>query len=466
MVEWLIAIKQAFDDAFADLAGWVFLRWTALSTLIDERNPVLWARWLLPWAVVLSLVVLTLRYRKLPARWATRALVLLARHPRIQAGAMVRLATLLQSILPITLVLWVCERLVLWLPLWPQDLVWLRQSGAWVGAMLWLGNLLHGLVRPISRGRPALLPVGEHEAERVLRQFRWAAAGLLALVAVRGVLHMNWPDDSGLNVEWVIAALDVSYGFGLLLGLGLGWRQTLAQAWQERAGAGLDARMANLMDRRILGTSFFGVAILRLLGGTVVAALLGALQKGGVTAVVQAFLLRQRRPVEQTVPRGGLPLLSAYRSEFSPAALGPNNPALGLLRNKTLGPPLDAIQAWRERDSQEGSMVMVAEKGGGKSSLLWQIESELGELPVLRDAFVERALSESAVIDKLRTLVGCKGDGPEALIETLMLGPMRVVLLDDAHNVFLRTIDGYSGFGRPGTGGQCHRFTGLLGRHL
>ncbi len=101
-----------------------------------------------------------------------------------------------------------------------------------------------------------------------------------------------------------------------------------------------------------------------------------------------------------------------------------------------------AIERWREQ--KQSSFIVYGHRGTGKSTLLNIVRERL---------FAEVSIAHETLIQKLTTTAGLtyylsmrlghpEAKSFEALGEALLEGPQRVILLEDCHHLFFRTIGG------------------------
>ncbi len=105
------------------------------------------------------------------------------------------------------------------------------------------------------------------------------------------------------------------------------------------------------------------------------------------------------------------------------------------------------VARW-QKSRVDGSLVVLGDKGQGKTTLLGMIRDALEDIPVVEHIIRKKVVTEQALVDDLAPSFGLEPGSVDlkALIAHLQAGPERVVLVDEAHNVFLRTNGGFKAF--------------------
>jgi hypothetical protein len=113
------------------------------------------------------------------------------------------------------------------------------------------------------------------------------------------------------------------------------------------------------------------------------------------------------------------------------------------------GLPQLLAEARRLVEGGDGTTVaLVAERGGGKTSWLDEAERKLDFVHVDRAAVEERPDPEALVPWLARTLGIDEARSADALVERLLAGPPRVVLLDGGQNLMKRSVGGTATYER------------------
>jgi hypothetical protein len=106
----------------------------------------------------------------------------------------------------------------------------------------------------------------------------------------------------------------------------------------------------------------------------------------------------------------------------------------------------DQFARWREKRT-DSSVVVIGEKGMGKTTLLAMLSRRCADVEVNHVTLVDRLVTASLLARTFSRELGVDStDHVDALVKSLLAGPERLVLVDDTQNVFLRVVDGYQGF--------------------
>lgn len=112
-------------------------------------------------------------------------------------------------------------------------------------------------------------------------------------------------------------------------------------------------------------------------------------------------------------------------------------------------PPLETIkemfESWK-KDKSDGSVVLVGEAGMGKSTILNQLEVELGE-PVMHGRLLTKITHTKNLAGTLARILDLPGEGDisseSELVSAVFDEERRVIALDNCHNLFLRKVGGF-----------------------
>ncbi len=125
--------------------------------------------------------------------------------------------------------------------------------------------------------------------------------------------------------------------------------------------------------------------------------------------------------------------------------MGDDGPLL-LPREEPVRQILDQLARWRETRA-DGSLVLLGEKGQGKTTLLALTARKVKDIPCVRHVLARKVYGPAELAESLAPALGMDpGISLEALARGLQEGPERVILLDEAHNTFLRVVGGFSAF--------------------
>jgi hypothetical protein len=310
----------------------------------------------------------------------------------------------------------------------------------WCGLYIVGARVLSGLTRPVSRSRPALLAVSEASSDRLARTYRGLGA-VVSLVIVdevaAGFLGVG-------RLRTLIEVLFWTWLVGWAVWAAVVWRSVLAASWAKVGSQG-EAQLAGWMTGSRLGFVLSPLAAARIAGARLAAAIRAALAARGFFEYVRAKLLRRMaRDVDSELSREELP--ERYTREFPLYPLLGEGDAVVLPRTGPVDDVLSQIDAWR-KERVDGSLVLLGEKGLGKTTLVGQVARRISELPALEHSVVRKIIEE----EKLARSLGPLFDAQDArTIDDVIAAAERrgecVVLLDEAHNLFLRTIGGYRAF--------------------
>jgi len=319
-------------------------------------------------------------------------------------------------------------------------------------AFLWLWlyvfgrQVLMGLTRQVSRGRPALIAASPAAVELV--KVTYGRVGLM--LALVEIAHAWCADFLGAGA---LRTLILWFAWLWLLGWGVwaafAWRAPLGRALGRlHAEGSAGGRLGATLARTAWATPLVPPALLWLvLAG---AWSLGArlLRGGNLGSYLRARALKRRS--QKAMATGAVeetrPLPEDYLAEFPLYPLQGDDEALVLPREELLQEVFDQVKTWRA-DRRDGSLVLLGEKGAGKTTLLNLLGQRLTSLPVSQHTFARKLLDEKAMAADLAQALGLEeSKSSGGLAAQLNKGPERVVLLDEVHNLFLRVVDGYEAF--------------------
>jgi DNA-binding transcriptional ArsR family regulator len=105
------------------------------------------------------------------------------------------------------------------------------------------------------------------------------------------------------------------------------------------------------------------------------------------------------------------------------------------------------VESWRGGDDTTNSLALFGHKGTGKSTLLERLGSDWGELRVIAGKVHGKCTKVDDVAKLFGDLLQCDmSSGMGGFLESVAKMPPTLVLLDDAHNLVLRTQGGFGGF--------------------
>jgi hypothetical protein len=374
----------------------------------------------------------------------------LARIPvfRGRVGLLVRLSGLLQSALP-GLMGWVALHISLaWIDADTPIAHAIRALALPVVLYILGRQLIVGATRRITRGRPALIELRPETLQRL--QSTYATIGIVVAVAyaLDGIVRVIV--GSGL----VVSLLD---GFALLwvgvwaLFEAHRWRLALSKNWTaltpEVDPPSRERRVANWMGQTRLGAVLSPVALLRVVATPVARVFSGFASGTGLVQSLRAQWLRRRSSRSESTTNDKRPELPPEYLEAFPLypILGEDD-SLIVARTDILDQIVNQWKGWQETRA-DGSLVLIGEKGAGKTTLAAQIAHRANGPGLVQHTIAGKPTTRDRLVSDLAKAFGCPATTDMAkLTEFLSDGEDRLILLDEAHNVFLRHVDGYGAY--------------------
>ncbi|MEM7410079.1 MAG: ATP-binding protein [Myxococcota bacterium] len=366
----------------------------------------------------------------------------------IRYGTIVRWSGLFESVLPVVFA-YVAFRLALAI-LGPDSLpaAVLRTVGTPL-LWYWLGlRVLLGLTQRITPGRPALIEVRKVTRDRLevtYARLGWFIAiaavldGIARLVIGEGMI-VTLVDGIALLWVGVWAAWEA-----------FSWRVPLAEAWAARGTTdaetppSFEVRVAGWMQRSRWGCLLSPVALVRVFLARLADGLRELSRRTDLAELLAARRLRRAAKNEDVGKNAGDPEVpDEYLKEFPLRPILGEDDAVLLPREEVVSEILGQLATWRESRS-EGSVAIVGEKGSGKTTLAALVARRVDdELVVVQHTLRGKPMGADELFRALSPNLPVNGASDlEEWIDGLCAGPERVVLLDEAHNAFLRTVGGY-----------------------
>ncbi|HUU00009.1 MAG TPA: ATP-binding protein [Myxococcota bacterium] len=305
---------------------------------------------------------------------------------------------------------------------------------------------LLGLTRQVARGRPALLRVAPATV-RLLRVTYGRLGLVMALAGTVAECSRLWLGTGTLSllVRWIAWIWLLGWAVWAMFG----WRQTLSQALSARTKEGSRARRAaDFMSAKKTGALLSPLAFSYVLLAWIAGGIYRLLVKGGLFTWMRARSLRKmsRRAAEKTAGEAPQQLPERYLKEFPLYPILGDEGAVLLPREDLLKVTIEQIESWKGT-TREGSLVMVGEKGAGKTTLLALLGRRIKGLSVVDHTLPRKLITEKGLLEELAPALGLEqAANTGALAAYLNKGDERVVMLDEAHNLFLRTVGGYEAF--------------------
>lgn len=363
-------------------------------------------------------------------------------------GFLVRASGLVQSILP---------PFFLFVSLWTARAVLGAEApmGRLLSAILfplaayWFGReLLLGATRRITPGRPALIEVRPWTLARLSKTY--ATLGLVIAIGamIDGVARIAVGAGRLASLVAIVVAVWVAVW---AVWEAIRWRVPLADAWRRllapaepEAKPDVERACVVWMEKSRLGFLLSPVAILRVAVTPLIKMASGLASGTSVVKSLRARLLRRRsKSSEPTTPEKAKAVPQEYLDSFPLHPVLGEDDALILPRQGILDEVFTQLKRWQDTRTQ-GSLVLVGEKGSGKTTLAAQVARKISETEVQTVTIQGKPTTAIELVQALGASLGFEGiESPQALNDALCAGEDRVVLVDEAHNVFLRKVDGF-----------------------
>ena len=449
-IRWLSDARLELLEAKDGIIDWAQARWKVV------RGPDRPEGWLggLVWVVSCFLLFwLMLRFRA-ALKTGLRALVrvvVIAPIARRTAGAAVRWGVLAEAVIGPA---WTLAAGLIAFELMDRalpELFALRAAFVWWMSYRLVAQTIVGLTARAGPGRPPLLPA---DAETTaLLELTWQRIGLpVVITGFVDEVARAW------LLGGVVSAIFRSALWILLAGWALwslvAWRPRLANWWLAcTPDGGLEDRLAKWYAGSAVGALLSPAVMLRLLLDSTWRWVRAMLSAGGALAWLQSR--RLKREARNLAPEPGeqrsMTVPATYRETFGADVDIQSDGALPRSRAKTLEGILEVVSRW-EREPGAGAVVLTAESGMGKSVVLDQLELAVRErVPVARARLTEKILRPADLAAVIAPTIPDLGEelassGVDALAAALDDGAPRIIIVDDVHHLFLRTVGGYEAF--------------------
>ena len=144
------------------------------------------------------------------------------------------------------------------------------------------------------------------------------------------------------------------------------------------------------------------------------------------------------KPPEKVLPEEYLRWFDLYAPVDPALLIEPENGIVDSLRSM--------IHAWEEEQTEEHTAGIYGDKGAGKSSLLQVLQKEFGGMQILSGVVPPKLCTREAVFAFFGNLLQADlSKGAGALADRFSGGKKTVLLVDDAHNLFLAALGGVEG---------------------
>lgn len=384
------------------------------------------------------------------SRLTTFFVRLFARLPifRTSVGMVVRWFGLIETILPALLAL-LAIGLASWVLGSDSAATQLLQVLAIPLALYWLGRqILIGTTRRIARGRPALIEVRPATLVRLERTY-----STLGLVVTIGYM-LGGLARIGIGAGRLVSLVNAAVFTWVAVWAAweaVRWRVPLSEVWieltPEEGPPGLERRVAAWMGAHRRGFLLSPIALLRVTGTRLARVVT---DRAGGTSLIQSLrtqiLRRRSMKVEAGDEKPAMALPQEYIDAFPLHPILGQDDGLLVPRAELLGEVLDQVSRWRESRA-DGSLALIGEQGVGKTTLAALIGGRVEDLDVVHHTVRGKPGTQAKFLGALTASLGL-GDSLDIdeICQTLNDGPERLVLVDDAHNVFLRRVGGYEAY--------------------
>lgn len=160
-----------------------------------------------------------------------------------------------------------------------------------------------------------------------------------------------------------------------------------------------------------------------------------------------AYLLRRRLERQAEGQAGDAPDPSLLPQELQDALTeDPVPQTLAITRFPDQPEVLKAVHALHEGGT--GTLTaLVGERGAGKTTWMQSLSAQIEPImPVLLHTLEQRQIDPDALLRALSTALGMPCRNETELIQKLIAGPVRTVMLDLGQNMILRTVGGLAGY--------------------
>jgi hypothetical protein len=415
------------------------------SRLLESNTGILWLVRLV-FAVVVLLVIAVLGRRIGGFIAAGIRRLSMSSFFRHRVGSLVRWAGLVEILLPTLLFAAASYAVLALIGFERPETRFVEVALRWLIVYALGRRLLEGLTKRVSRGRPALISAPPEVSALLGVTYGRLGIGL----AVAAIFH-EWTNEwlgagiLGRIVMWVAWLWLGIWGLWALFI----WRRPLGESLRSGFGDATPAqRMGAWMIERRIGGFLSPIAALLILVRALTRWISTLLAEGGFFAYLRARSLRRRSRLVKPSDASRLDSLlpEPYTKEFPLYPIYDKEDAVLLPREGIVQTALDQVERWRAA-KQDSSLVVIGEKGIGKTTFLSLVERRIESLPVTRYSLSRKLRKEEALAAELGPVFGIDNATNVGMIASqLKSGDERIVLLDEAHNVFLRTVDGYDAY--------------------
>jgi energy-coupling factor transporter ATP-binding protein EcfA2 len=426
-------------------------RVSQLSELPSRALSVEGIWWLLKALILLAALIIGVRRLREKRQELVEALgrrVLTVRFWRLRQTKALRFVEVVGAILaPLTALL--CVYAMLWLFQDDAPEIVVLSTIIKAALLYWLlVQVLRTLILPKWHRIGEQVPEDETEAARELEQDQFLLSTLQSLLTYTVVCQVTlYLVREGLGLLFVGYWIHVVgyLGYALVIYVLLSrWRDTIASLFAQRVGD-RSPRAATFVNQH--KDAVYGILVI--FGAFSYVAVTSSarwarkyLDTFGTVRRIRNFVFRRRIEMEQ---RRGAAQPEAIDAAELPTSLvdafnqrAPAVPALVRSEATTLR---DIINDW-DRPGRPGAVYVVGERGMGKTTLLEQLCGDLGDR-ALHWRVDEREYTEEVLVSRIGDLFGVDTRHLDTLTRELHNVPKRIVVIDDAHLLFLRCIGGF-----------------------
>lgn len=427
-----------------DLSLWAEARLNGISKISDSirtlEGQIRIARVVSGLILILFLMVMRRPIRRRSARLILRLINLKAFKKR--AGLVVRLTVFFLALIPIALAAGAGYALLYLIGIEYSETKIAEIAFRW-GVIYVVGRqIVIGLTRRERSGRPPLLEISKENF--VLLRVTYARLGFfLVIIAAADEWSREWMGTGSLNtmVRFVASGW---LGIWVLWAM-FAWRRSMARACLTQFKHSIALRrVASFTETHLIGVFLTPLLFLLLTLWALIRASRRLLAEGNLLAYLRARSLRRlsrkTQVAESIVPSLDLP--SQYIAQFPLYPLHGEEGEVLLPRKPQMDLVLQQLAHWRNT-KQNGSLVLIGEKGIGKTTFLALIERKISDIRITRHVFARKLRTEQELLEEMCRPLGLHEKDLDGLARHFNEDEPQVVLLDEAHNIFLRTVDGF-----------------------
>lgn len=364
---------------------------------------------------------------------------------RRRIGLLVRWAGFAQAILPTVVLVFAGYAAFFLIGFRHVEMRFIEVGFRWFMLFALGRQALLGLTRQVSRGQPALLPMAPAHVD--LLRVTYIRLGLgLAITASADEWSQKWLGAGSLSVlvrwvVWIWVAIWVVWA-------ALIWRRVLGETLSAMGEEnGIWRRIGRTMTRYRVLAIFSPLAFVVVLIAASVRLLKSVLEAGGFFKYLRArSLLRMSKRATESEAHAPAALPERYTKQFPLYPILGESEAEVVVRQGEFDRVLDQLKRW-QTTRQEGSLVIIGDKGMGKTTMAAILTRQINAMPVAFYTFTKKVRSEKDLVKELASPLGVEDATNIGMLASyLNKGEDRVLLLDEAHNLFIRAVDGYDAY--------------------